>query len=54
MPMGLDTAPKAFQKVITEILGNLDGVQAYMDDIMIGGYSQAEHDNRLHKVLKVL
>lgn len=54
IPMGLASAPCSFQRLITEILGNREGVQAYMDDILIGGRSLLEHDNRLKNVLKAL
>jgi len=37
-----------------EILSGLDGVVCMMDDILVHGKTQEEHDERLHKVLQRL
>lgn len=52
VPFGLASAPGAFHKLMTIIIGNIDGVQCYLDDIIIAGASQSEHDDRLTEVLK--
>lgn len=54
IPYGLASAPCAFQRLMTEILGNQKCIQVYMDDILIGGSSQSEHDERLNYVLTKL
>ena len=54
IPYGLASAPCAFQRLMTEILGDQQGIQVYMDDILIGDSSQAEHDERLDYVLMKL
>jgi len=35
-----------------EILNNLPGVVCHVDDVLVSGKDQKEHDNRLHAVLK--
>ena len=37
-----------------EILGNLDGVAVYQDDVIIYGKTDEEHDVRLSKVIQVI
>ena len=48
---GLSSIPAAFQKVMDRILVGLTGVQVYLDDIIVFGDSQEEHDARLQQVL---
>ena len=54
IPFGLASAPCAFQKLMTDVLGDRPGVQIYMDDVLIGGTSQAQHDERLNSVIETL
>lgn len=35
-----------------ELLNGLEGVQCLLDDILIGGQTVAEHDDRLQRVLQ--
>ncbi|KAK7909818.1 hypothetical protein WMY93_014502 [Mugilogobius chulae] len=51
VPYGLSSAPAAFQKMMTQILSGLNGVQCYLDDIIIYGSSEAEHEANLRAVL---
>ncbi len=53
-PMGLADAGAAFMNAMDKILQGLPGVFAYSDDILIGGSTQQEHDQRLRSVLKCL
>ena len=52
VPYGLASAPGVFQKLMSIILANIEGVQCYLDDIIIAGSSEKEHDDRLADVLK--
>ncbi len=54
MPYGLSSSPSAFQKILSSILSGLDGAPNQMDDIVVHGKDQAEHDSRLNKVLQKL
>jgi hypothetical protein len=51
LPPGLCSAPSCFQKIMSLILKDCDGVVHLLDDILIGGRTRQEHDARLHKVL---
>lgn len=44
---GISSAPEHFQKHITRILEGLVGVLCQMNDVLIWGTSQQEHDKRL-------
>ena len=46
MPFGIFGAPERFQKRMSKILSDLDGVLCQMDDILIHGRSQEEDDHR--------
>ena len=51
LPFGITSAPEVFQKRISQILENLKGVICLMDDILVFGTNQQEHDCRLEAVL---
>ena len=54
LPFGITSAPEFFQKTMSAILANLDGVVCMIDDILIHGSNQEEHDRRLTAVLDKL
>jgi hypothetical protein len=54
LPFGITSAPEHFQRRMTEILGDLEGVICLVDDILITGRTQEEHDKRLMAVLSRL
>lgn len=54
LPFGLSSAPGIFQRFITELLAGIEGVQVFLDDIVIVGDTQEEHDERFSKVLSIL
>lgn len=51
LPFGISSAPEHFQRRMSEILAGLEGVLCQMDDVLIFGRTQAEHDRRLEAVL---
>ena len=51
LPFGITSAPEHFQRRMTEVLAGLEGVVCMMDDILVHGKTQEEHDDRLDKVL---
>ena len=51
VPMGINIGPEEFQRKINETLHGLEGVKAIMDDILVYGKTQKEHDERLKAVL---
>lgn len=54
LPMGIASAPEVYHRKMTEILAGLDGVVTLLDDSLITGRTEKEHDARLEAVLKRL
>ena len=54
MTFDIKTAPEHYQKKMNEILEGLDGQVCIIDDILIHGKTQKEHDTSLRAVLKKL
>ena len=52
LPFGITSAPEHFQKRMSSILAGLDGVVCLIDDVLVFGRSQSEHDNRLQYTLE--
>ena len=52
LPFGISSAPEHFQRRMSELLTGLQGVLCQMDDILVFGKDQAEHDQRLEAVLR--
>lgn len=48
---GISSAPEHFQKRMSRTLEGLEGVLCQMDDVLIWGATQKEHDERLRKAL---
>jgi len=51
LPFGISSAPEQFQKSMQRILEDLPGVECQMNDIIVYGVNQGEHDERLEAVL---
>ena len=54
LPYGISTGSEQFQKVMMEKLEGLEGVECQIDDTLVHGENQEQHDQRLHAVLKRL
>ena len=54
LPMGLKDAASAFQKRIQQTLLGVQGVEVYIDDVIIHGKDQKEHDEALQATLTAL
>ena len=54
LPFGITSAPEYFQKKMSAILSGEEGVICLMDDILIYGKNNEEHQQRLEKVLDKL
>lgn len=52
LPYGIKSAPEVFHKHFKNIF-TIQGVELYIDDIIIWGRTQAEHDKRLNEVFKI-
>ena len=44
LPFGISSAPEYFQKRMDKELSGIEGVKCRMDDILVIGRDQAEHD----------
>ncbi len=51
LPFGVSSAPAMFQRAIESLLQDLDGVVAYIDDILISGPTESAHLATLEAVL---
>ena len=52
LPFGINSAQEVMQKKMEQAYEGLDGVHVLVDDILITGKSEAEHDERLRAMLK--
>ena len=52
LPFGISSAPKIFQR--TEILKGVEGVICQMDDVLVHGVDQEEHDRRVRATMHCL
>ena len=51
VPFGTVSASEIFQRVMSQMVEDIDGNEAIMDDIVMWGKDQAEHDMRLKQVM---
>jgi hypothetical protein len=54
MPFGLAMAPEIFHKAVLEAVGDIPGVEVYIDNIFVHGENDNEHDERLDTVVRRL
>ena len=52
LPFGISSAQDVFQAVMSEMFEDIEGVEVVVDDIIIWGTTQEEHDTTLEKVLQ--
>lgn len=52
LPFGISPAPEIYQRRMHEVFDDLEGVEIIMDDILVHGRTEAEHDHRLKTVLQ--
>ena len=51
MPFGISSGPEVFHREMCHLLSGIPGVACDIDDVLISGTTQQEHDDRLHTVL---
>ena len=54
LPFGISSAPEIFQRLMTELLSGHEGVVVVMDDILVYGADEEEHNRRLNAVLQTI
>ena len=52
LPFGISSAGEIWQRAMIEEFGDLEGVEVIVDDVLIWGRNNEEHDARLQKFLK--
>ena len=48
LPFGISSAPKIFQRRMSEILNGIKGTVCMMDDVLVFGKDKEEHNKRLN------
>ena len=54
LPFGLSSSPGVFQRIMDGLLAGLPGVCVYLDDIIVTGRNQEEHQENVRRVLQKL
>lgn len=54
LPFGITSAPEIFQRRMSTLLKDHEGVVVVMDDILVYGATSEEHDSRLNAVLQTI
>ena len=52
LPFGISSAQDVFQAIMSEMFEDIEGVEVVVEDLLIWGETEAEHDERLRKVLE--
>ena len=52
LPFGILSTPEVFQKRVSQIFENIEGCDVIMDDILIWGNDENQHNERLRAVLQ--
>ena len=52
LPFGLSSAQDVFQDIMSEMFEDIEGVEVVVDDLLIWGENEEQHDARLEQVLK--
>ena len=51
LPFGIKSAPDVFQNHMSELFADVEGVKVMVDDLLVWGKDDEEHDARLKQVL---
>ena len=51
LPFGISSAPEVFQRIMHQMFDRIDGCAIIMDDILVWGATEEEHDERIVRVL---
>jgi hypothetical protein len=52
LPFGIAPAPELFHRIVGDVLKGVEGAMHFVDDVLVWGNTQEEHDLRLAEVLK--
>ncbi|XP_060774394.1 uncharacterized protein K02A2.6-like [Neoarius graeffei] len=54
LPFGITSAPEIFQREMSELLKDQDGIAVFMDDILVYGNSTEQHKQRFQSALRTI
>ena len=54
LPFGVTNGGSAFQRAMHKFFSHIPNVVNYLDDVLIGGETQAEHDKAYNEVMKIV
>jgi transposase InsO family protein len=52
LPFGIAPAPELFHRIVGDVLKGMEGAMHFVDDVLVWGNTQEEHDARLAEVLR--
>ncbi|KAL7873908.1 hypothetical protein SRHO_G00048780 [Serrasalmus rhombeus] len=52
LPFGINSAPEVFHRTVKQLFEGIDGLETYIDDILVWGATIEQHDQRLRQVLE--
>ena len=52
LPFGLSSSQDIFQRVMSQMFEDIQGVEVVVDDILVWGQNEQQHDARLRQVLE--
>ena len=52
LPFGLSSSQDIFQRIMSEMFEDIEGVEVVVDDLLVWGEDEEQHDSRLLKVLE--
>ena len=52
LPFGLSSAQDVFQRVMSQMFEDIEGIEVVVDDLLIWGENEQQHDDRLIQVLE--
>ena len=52
LPYGVSSAPEVFHRTVSEIFADINGVEVFVDDLLVHAPNKAEHDVILRKILE--
>lgn len=53
LPYGISSAPEIFHRCFQDMFSEIEGVQIYLDDLIVYGKNETEHNTRLNKVFEI-
>ncbi|RXN21598.1 Transposon Ty3-I Gag-Pol [Labeo rohita] len=52
LAFGINSAPEVFHRTVGQLFEGIEGVETYIDDLLIWGETKQQHDERLRQVLE--